>query len=148
MAASPLSVSAQNQQPTDVDLRTAYCIPVVKSQIVLLQQALTPLHAQGDFRFVLPQQAADEIQKSIANLESVLKRLQLYFALKLRSVDPLGLALAEKRGEADVQTLSETNGRCAVQNGVPQDSPHYNACMDQDLIARMKACETPTWLPF
>jgi len=137
-------IAQDRQQPTDIDLHTAYCIPVVKAQILLTQQGL----ASAQSAQILSQQLAEEGQKSIAKLQAVLNRLQLSFALKLLSVDAIGLAVAAKRGEADYQDFSQMSNRCAVQDGVPQDSQHYDACMDQDLIARMKACDTPTWLPF
>jgi hypothetical protein len=74
------------------------------------------------------------------------------------NLDPFALALATQRGEADLQELRDMSHRCRNQCGIsdqlggagPDDKAKacVASCSNKDLLARLKACAEPSWLPF
>jgi hypothetical protein len=81
----------------------------------------------------------------------VLNRLQSYLVPRMGTLDMTALVLAGHRGEADYAELKAMTDRCSLKCGGPPDdkwSACTKSCWDNDLIARVRACTTPTWLPF
>jgi len=169
---------AQDTVPTDAELRSAYCIPVLQSEIKMLSDAVASMdrwRSQNDQSFqqnppspdVQNQlrenqkqylESTEKVREGIARRKSTLNRLQAYLLPRLMHLDPMAIALATKRGDADVQGLHDMSHRCGSQCGIsdqiggpdPDDKAKacFASCSDKDLVARLKACSTPTWLPF
>jgi len=143
--------SAQLAVPTDNELRTAYCIPVVKAQIEIENQAIAMAEGQRQSPTPEAQNLVKEIpamREDLAKRQTALDRLQLYLLPKMQALDPIALTAAMHRGDADVLELKASAQRCAAKC---TSAPDWNACISQcnpDLSARVKACANPTWLPF
>lgn len=144
------AASAQQERaPTDNELHTAYCIPVVKWGIEADQQLLSQeQHAGVD---------TTASQQDLNALQTVMKRLQAYLLPRWMSLDTLAIVGAMNRGKADMKELETAGDRCFRQCGSTLDSasttPAQAACVstcanNDPLIARTRACRNPTWLPF
>jgi hypothetical protein len=163
--------------PTDAELRSAYCIPVLRWQLKMFndtQAALERSHEQGDASFKQNPPSSD-VQRQLADLEkkyleaigsvrgeisrmqSTLDRLRAYLLPRMMQLDGMAIALATTRGEADLRDFQAMTGRCGNQCGIsdqpglgPNDKEKacFESCADKELAARLRACSSPTWLPF
>jgi hypothetical protein len=148
--------AAQDSLPTDAELRSAYCIPVLRWEINLARQADSQLGP--DVSDSPPEQKARTlVREGIAKLESTLNRLQLYLLPRIMHRDPVALAAAQNRGEADVRQVQAVSDRCVkdcgASNPLEPSDDKKRACLDSckpdmDLVTRVGACASPTWLPF
>jgi hypothetical protein len=153
------TAAAQESLPTDVELHSAYCIPVLRWQIQFSRQVVDQADA-GEKSAQTPelrQQAATvkgNLLKFVADLESSLNRLQLYLFPRMQHRDPFALLAASKRAEADLKEFQQRTDRCPSEcglDGVPKNEQQqacFETCTDKDLTSRIRACATPTWLPF
>ena len=66
-----------------------------------------------------------ELLQGLAKLEGALYRLQLYMLPRIQTIDSLALAIPIRQANADVQESRNND----------------------TLLMRMRACESPTWLP-
>jgi hypothetical protein len=156
LAALSTAAAAQDAVPTDIELRSAYCLSVIKADIdlehkmiaqtdALVKSAPTPELQQRLLKSSAP------LHEALTKLEAVLNRLQLYLMPRMGARDPIALTAAMKRGGADFQEGQAMAERCSAKcANLPGDEPAacVNSCVDNDLVARLKACTTPTWLPF
>ena len=134
--------------PTDTDLRTAYCITVAKSQLIVTQQMLDGEPERSPaFAFV---------QKTHKEQADLVNRLQSYLLPKLSGLHAEPLLLAAKRAVVDLDegkaAASVCTRRCepSLQNGRP--TQRWSACVDECLAGplqtRLSRCRTPDWLPY
>jgi hypothetical protein len=155
---SALSAAAVAQEvvPTDIELRSAYCVSVVKAEIAFLQREIGRVDAAAKNSPTpeMQQYAAKmsaEGHEAMPKLAAALNRLQLYLLPSMTTRDPVALMAAMKRGEADFQEVGAMTERCSAKcNALPHDKwpSCYASCTDNDLLERVRACKTPTWLPF
>jgi hypothetical protein len=144
---------AQTATPTYADLQATYCIPVVKWQISTGQQIVSAL---AQVNSPESQQHRDEAGATVTKLESVLDRLRSFLVPRMFGLDSASIADAYHRGENDVQAAIAMSNRCSARCGSvgQQDAPDakakacFDSCSNADLGARLKACQTPTWLPY
>jgi hypothetical protein len=153
--ATQVAVS-QDTVPSDAELRTAYCIPVLQFEIKMVNDA----QASADNWFKRNPPSTPELQKQIAEtseqgreeiarLNSTLSRLQAYLLPRFMQRDPVALAMATKRAQADLQELQANANRCVKQCATaPDNKACLESCGDPDLTVRLKSCIAPTWLPF
>jgi hypothetical protein len=136
--------SAQEMtQPSDTELRSAYCITVLQwqvnntSQFIAASESSTP-----------PQDVAAQ-RSALEKLGSALDRLRSYLVPRIGHRDPAGLRLAYKRGQDDIQQLDKS-AQCELEcKAKSKDSAACaESCTDKALVARMRACSEPSWLPF
>jgi len=126
-------------KPSDNDLRSAYCVAVLKGQIpwVRDQVAAKVDGAPADASTPAPQQANAKVRtEAHARLERLLAaqaRMAAYLSPRLNTLDSAALLLAMDRGEADWREF-QTHAK-----GVHPDAGLGN---------RIKACANPNWLPF
>ena len=95
----------------------------------------------------------DALRKEIAQLESTLNRLQLYLLPRVTQRDPVAIIAAEKRAEADLQELRRATAECTTDcaksgHGDDPTNACAESCVGSDLVARLRACKNPSWLPF
>ena len=156
LAAFSTAAAAQETVPSDAELRSAYCMSVIKADIGLAQQFIAQQDA-GSRSATTPeqrQQATNTVavlREWLTKLNAVLTRLQLYLVPRMGALDPIALTAAMKRGEADVQEVIAATDRCSAKClPLPGDQPAAcNAsCIGKDLMTRVSACTAPTWLPF
>ena len=136
-AAVPLSVlcaftcnaTAQPRAPSDDELRSMYCAEVLRAEITLQHHMISASsEAAGGGQPELRGQWIDtsaELLHGLAKLEGALYRLQLYMLPRIRDIDSLALASAIRQANTDVQESRSNDA----------------------LLSRMRACESPTWLP-
>jgi hypothetical protein len=150
------AAAAQQAVPTDTELRSAYCASVIRGDIDLQQKMIAQIDAAVKSAPTpeLQQQAikaSTELHEGLTKIETVRDRLKLYLLPRIGSLDPIAITAAMHRGEADVQEVMAMVNRCSAKcDPLPGDQrATCNAsCVDNDLIARVKACTNPTWLPF
>lgn len=142
--------SAQAQVlPTDVDLKSAYCMRIKQRQSPMLNQILRG-HAPGH-------PAYDTSQRILREHESDIHRLRSYLVPRMSSLDTTGLLAAANRADADMNERASSSSRCPdtcrqqAENGQPTEK--WSACLDACLVddpswVRVKSCEKVTWLPF
>ena len=123
------SLNAQPKpMPTDLELRAAYCLPLVESSIPYLQSLVTEYGSNRPD--LLPQMA-----QAVSDRQADLQRLRAYLLPKIqsRTVDDdsglMAFAFARKRGQADSEAIWRPNASPA-------------------LTARISVCFPVTWLPF
>ena len=152
------STASAQRLPTDTELHAAACIPVMHWAVGVETQALAEMRVPAD----APKQEQDLAAKVRANLtqqladsQSALARLQAYLLPRLTLLEPVAIAAAQSRGDADVRELTSLTARCAscVDQAAAKTptKPDYSACeyckhpVVQD---RLFSCKNPTWLPF
>jgi hypothetical protein len=152
--------SAQNfVEPTDAELRSVYCLKMLRSQLEMakpvlaqrdaaIQSAQTP--EAKDFQTKL----ALDTRKSVAEIERAVDRLQAYLLPRFMSRDPVAMIAAQKRADADWHALWEASGRCLNECPPPTsaDDPKTRACLQScdrpEIREQLNACKNPSWLPF
>jgi hypothetical protein len=129
----------QQTAPSDNDLRSAYCMAVLKGQIPWVRDQVV---AKVDG--APPAASSPELQQANAKartdahvrLERLLAaqaRMAAYLSPRLNTLDSAALLLAMDRGEADWREFQ------AHAKG---------ARIDEGLRKRIKACADHNWLPF
>jgi len=123
---------AQRQTPTDMDLRAAYCRPVIAGAINRFAQDAA---AQ--------QQHADAVQRG--------RRIELYILPRLSVVEPKEVLAAQARGRDDTAKLNELLSKCRAK--CPEsDAKARAACVRQctsgdEATKRTRDCDNLAWLP-
>jgi hypothetical protein len=129
--------------PTDVDMRTAYCIEIVKWEINFINEPLPGLEDA-------PPTAAMKGQLDAEH--SHLRRLQLYLASRLGHVAPMGLVLATSAAKDDIARLKSVMSVCAGECGGPAQKCaecQQRVLPDWDSIGKkIQSCDELDWLPF
>lgn len=146
----PTFALAQSLMPSDVDLKTAYCIAPIKSNIKLGEGAL-PMYPPGSE----PHQKA---AKFAQQKKDDLIRASAYLVAKTPYLDVTGLMIAQKRGENDVESVSSDISQCVNACGsldkVKSESEleRWKSCFSQcdggPAGKRVRACNTLDWLPY
>jgi hypothetical protein len=143
---------SQDLVPSDAELRSAYCLPVVKAEIKLARDAIAMADANKTSPIPAVQEnltkASEELRKGLVQAESALNRLQAYLVPRVMARDPVALMAATQRGEADLRALESMAAQYAACRGVTDDKACIDSYTDKDLVARIRACANPTWLPF
>ncbi|HEX8782132.1 MAG TPA: hypothetical protein VF764_02080 [Steroidobacteraceae bacterium] len=149
---------AQQAVPSDNELQSQYCLSVLNAQIDWTQKGLAGAAASAKnlppapptVQLWVAKQRA-EIAQSLTKLESTRNRLQSYLVPRYGTVDTAAMVAAMNRGTADWQSfiaMSNRCGRMCVSGPHDQMQTCLTACTDAALIARIKGCANPTWLPF
>lgn len=129
-----LPVGAQTSQPSDSELRTAYCLTATKAWVETFQ-SLGP-----------KSQNSDQTQQLIANIQ----RFEAY--LEDKGSDRQGRTFlgAAKRARADQQSTSDGIGVCLREcSGSNERGACVAACQRKSgALARLEACEKVDWLPY
>jgi hypothetical protein len=143
-----VSSAEAEQLPSEVDLRAAYCIPIVKHWISVLR----PLATDPDLKESGVQQVIAEIT---AEHTEQLRRLQLYLLPRITHLESLGVTTALKRGEEDRDKLEQYRMTCKTKCKPPANklAPSEGECIrkcnaENPLKPRLDACSDLRWLPF
>jgi len=148
---------AQQQAPSDDELRSMYCVEVIRAEIGLQRHLLSSSDAavSNATTPALRQQWIDtssELLQGLTRLEVVRYRLQAYMLPRIAALDSLALAAAVRQGDADFQESRAGADQCAAECNAPQalnQPPPLcdSACSNRAQLSRVSACETPNWLP-
>jgi hypothetical protein len=154
-------VAAQQQAPSGDELRSMYCVEVLRAEIDLQRHAISASDAAAASAITpaLRQQWIDtsaELLQGLAKLEVVRYRLQAYMLPRIRALDSSALATAMRQGDSDFQDSRIIADRCAAECNPGQTSNQQTSnqqpfvcgasCGDKDLLSRVRACDKPTWL--
>jgi len=167
-----VAVVAQDSVPSDVELHSMYCISSLQAWIDLGRRYLSQIETSANALPTTPKSpedaktvenlrqyyatSADEQRQSLSRAQAALNRLQDYMLPKMQARDPAALLLATSRGTADFRDfkamVERCGNRCNTMSKAPDDQAKakacWDSCEDKDLIARTRACQNPTWLPF
>jgi hypothetical protein len=151
------ALAAQQQAPSNDELRSMYCLEVIRAEIVLQRHLISASDAAaaGAITPDLRQQWIDtsaELLQGLAKLEVARYRLQAYMLPRIPTLDTFALATAMRQGDADFQASRLVADRCAAecssaQPTSQQSSACSSSCGDKTQLSRVSACEEPTWLP-
>lgn len=143
-----LSAVAQNELPSQADLKAAYCIPVLQNTAKVLSVPIEP---------ATPEVKA-AMQKAVNKAKDDQNRIRSYLLPRLPHLDVTGIELAMKRGDDDIRQDLSIISACftAIKNGSCENSQTiegaqacYSKCMSQNEPGnRMKSCQDLSWLPF
>lgn len=154
--------------PTDSELRAAYCIPMMQTEIKLFRDVypgfessirddeqqgsdLLSQKRQTNLR-ELNMKALDRLQRVISDRESALNRLQFYLIPRMSHLDSTSLLAASKRAASDDTKGRVCSEKCVQQSDlfvpVTETDACYKECIGADLHARLETCRNPAWLPF
>lgn len=160
-AGASVAIAQEPPLPSDAELRTAYCIPIIQWDLSMERSTVAAAEHQANSAAPTPEsralmeQAADLTRKDIPLMESVLTRLQAYLLPRILRRDPIALTAAQQRAEADLKALQDLANQCTSRCTSPPNHPEnleacVASCMTQgkDISERVKACRNPTWLPF
>jgi len=149
------SAAAQQHAPSGDELRSMYCLEVVRAEIDLQHHLISAADtaAASAATPALRQQWIDtsaELLQGLATLELVRYRLQTYMLPRIPALDSAALAIAVRQGEADFQDSRAAADRCAVECNPQTMNPPpacSAACGSESSLGRLSACYKPTWLP-
>jgi len=157
LSAVGTGVAAQQQTPSDDELRCMYCIEVIRAEIDLQHHMISAADgAAGSSEVPATREqwikTSAELLQGLAKLEGVLYRLQAYMLPRIPALDSLALAAAIREGDEDFQESKLVANRCAVEcDAPPATSESQQACSascgNNPVLTRVTACESPTWLP-
>jgi hypothetical protein len=155
--ATASQVFGQAAMPTDIDLRSAYCLPIVTnaaahSQDLANQYSVAAPITEADARLNA------SLAKTARERQDDLSRLQAYLIPKL-TLDSTALALAMSRGQTDLGQIGVVGSACGKQcpgSEPPADRAELDrrlSCMDTCFgtypeIKRVRSCFPVNWLPF
>ncbi|MPW24110.1 hypothetical protein GCT13_47660 [Paraburkholderia sp. CNPSo 3157] len=140
-ASLPIRTFAQ-QPPSDVDLRAAYCIPIVNQQVAVYQHALS---SPGQ---PLPPQLEETIKNMAADAQDRADRLKRYLLPRMADLDATALLAASEQGKQDLQRGKQDVIQCMT---FCQHDANPAACMSScstDTLTRVRRCTKLDWLPF
>ena len=150
-------VAAQQRPPSDDELRSMYCVEVLRAEIDLQHHLLSASDAAAANAVTpeLRQQWIDtsvELLQGLAKLEVVRYRLQAYMLPRIPALDSFALATAMREGNADFQESRAGADRCTVECNSPQAANQQPpvcgiSCGDKTSLGRVSVCDKPTWLP-
>src|SRR5262249_43537412 len=143
--------------PNESELRSMYCVSVGREEIGL-QSHMIASSSEAAGSAVTPEQrqqwldTSAELLQRLERLQDVLGRLQAYMLPRIPTLDSLALGAAIRKGAADFQDSRTMADRCAIQcDAAPAPRGQLPACSaacsDNALLARVSACDNPTWLP-
>jgi len=151
------AVAAQQQPPSADELRSMYCVEVIRAEIDLQHHLISASDAAAASAITpeLRQQwinTSVELLQGLAKLEAVRYRLQVYMLPRIPALDSFALATAMRQGNADFQESRAVADQCAVECTSPQAANQQPpvcsiACGDKTSLSRVSACDKPTWLP-
>ena len=150
-------VAAQQQPPSADELRSMYCVEVIRAEIDLQHHLISASDAAAASAITpeLRQQWLDtsvELLQGLAKLEAVRYRLQVYMLPRIPALDSFALATAMREGNADFQESRAGADRCTVECNPPQAANQQPpvcgiSCGDKTSLGRVSVCDKPTWLP-
>jgi hypothetical protein len=137
------NIEAQ-ELPSEVDLRAAYCLPIVQHDIHFFTSAT---REEQD-----PDVKAFYDKKLIPRLTEDLRRLRLYLLPRLHHLDSVGITIAIQRAKADL-AKHEADWKTCTATCDQGSNALYVSCVsacktDPTFDIRLKGCADLRWLPF
>ena len=137
-----LPVRAFTQQPpSDVDLRAAYCIPIVNQQVAVYQNALSsPGHP-------LPPQLEQTIKSMAADAQERADHLKRYLQPRMTDIDTTALLAAAEQGKQDLRRGQQDVIQCMTACQNDANPAACTSSCNTDTLTRVRRCTKLDWLP-
>jgi hypothetical protein len=130
----PVAAIAQLQLPNEIDLKAAYCIPIVlfDSQIEVDRN--------------LPEPLRNNLQESKDKGITNLRRINLYLVPRLSLLEVMPLVGAKKSAEEDLDRIKSEIRKCNELSSVKEALN----CMsvETETLKRARSCKALSFLPF
>lgn len=132
----PAVAIAQGQLPSDIDLKAAYCLPIVRSASQITIDENLPESWRNSVR--------EQKDMGVVNL----RRLNLYLVPRLSQLDVMPLIGANKSAEEDMERIKAEIAACYKGTGTTRDA--YLKCLEIETEAkkRLRSCNALSFLPF
>ena len=147
---APMAI-AEDSPPTDAQLQSAYCIPVLRWQSQQQRQMVAAVSASPKNDEAGAKLLADS-RRALTEADDLLERYQALISPHTPLVEGSPLANAEVRAATEIQQYLSSQNRCVKQCFEPAKT--RDACTDscmgkemKDILVRVNACRKPTWLP-
>lgn len=129
--------------PNDIDLKAAYCRPIVAAATAEHQKAVS-----ADLPPNLNNAAKERLNASIQKT----RRLEFYLLPRLNTLQSTGLLEAQARGYTDVASLEQLARTCDSKCSGIADAAAGTACRQRcndgsDAAKRARECDDISWLP-
>lgn len=131
------------QLPSETDLRSAYCRPVLRSQAAALAAILDSYPSRGP--------ELEGVVRQLQGVRDTLRRIELYLLPRIPHLDPYGLLTAQTSGEEDLARSRAHGRKCGSECPNQGD---ILGCMTKcfegsPALSRLGICNrTSDWLPF
>lgn len=139
LACLPTPTFAQ-QLPTDIDLRAAYCLPIVNDELATFQTPIDPS--------VLTPQMKQGVESAIAEAQERANRLKRFLLPRVPYLDATALLAASTQGKQDEQRGLQDTRECFTSCQGASDSRACMTSCETDALARVRRCSKLDWLPF
>ena len=136
----PIRAFAQ-QPPSDIDLRAAYCIPIVNQQVAVYQNALSSPGRP------LPPQLEQTIKKMAADAQDRADQLKRYLQPRMADLDATALLAAAEQGKKDLQRGEQDVIQCMTSCQNDANPAACTSSCSTDTLARVRRCTKLDWLP-
>ena len=166
------TISGQERQPTDTELKATWCLEYYK--IGLDMMYISPddkvFKREDEECLKRNQKINTEIQQKRAEFIEKMNRLKMYIASRISSVDVLGLMLATKQAQYDLNTKIPTCieqcrkkspidiTQCAINSGLSFEEckmkwKQFNdkcnkECVGPEIPAKIESCQNLSWFPY
>jgi hypothetical protein len=131
--------------PTDADLRTAYCIPVVRAVADISHHLISRLPRNASY---------DPTRQALRSGDELYRRLQSYLQPRSPYLEPTALTAASSRGVADANAMKElVASRANCPTTIARGPAALALCLKavsaetREAMLRVQGCQAPTWLP-
>ncbi len=161
LLASSSAAFGQQRAPTDLELHAAYCIPLMQKAVqtfatareTLKQQAGAAAPGANPESATALRAALAEAERSLAERQAALDRLQRYLTPRIASLDPAALQAAMHGGEGDARYIAQQAAQCMDRKNernclqAADAASCVKQCVGLELSARLEQCRQPSWLP-
>ena len=146
--------SAQSQtRPTDADLKSAYCIEYIRTDLIPSLNSLIELSRNISISGRTNEQRSSfsesekDLQMRLEKTYQDLNRLQSYLIPRIKGMDVLGLDLAKNRAKEDSKLHLSCLPKC---KGNSDFILCINSCQNSigNPSTRMTACQSIDFLPY
>ena len=133
-----LPALAMADEPSETDLKAAYCIEAVRIELSALRSGI----GRGQ-----------KLDRQISEAEDRLNRLQGYLSPRVKNLDASGLATESKRAEVDAAqeieqfTNPDPAHRCRIDDTTVACYEKLKSGVDPDVESRRRGCIKLEWLP-
>lgn len=147
------AADSQGTAPTEAQLHSVYCIPIVQARIQNEQDIVALLAGPTGARVENKDYVLGATRTELERLKSVLSRLQAHVTAILDNPDLTPVGEAIQRADSDLARFSKQTDQCTAScspvgetRAAAQLHQCVKSCGDQNLLSRILACYTPTWL--
>lgn len=140
MLAASFAVAHAQQPPNDVDLRAAYCLPVVNEQVTVIQS--------GQSGQPLPPQAERAVKEMAADAQARSDHLKRYLLPRMPYLDATALAAAAAQGREDSQRGQQDTAQCFSSCERDANPRQCLSSCTTETMTRVRRCTKLDWLPF